>query len=39
MGVDPTKLQTGDYVGNVRVYTGLPTYPVVTLPVTMSVAN
>jgi len=39
VGVDQARLRTGDYAGNLRVYTGVPTYPVVTLPVTMSVAN
>jgi hypothetical protein len=39
VGLDPERLQAGEYAGNVRVYTGLPAYPVVTLPVTMSVAN
>ena len=39
VGLDQTKLHAGEYAGNVRVYTGLPTYPVVTLPVTMSVAD
>jgi hypothetical protein len=39
VGLDPARLQTGEYSGNVRVYTGVPAYPVVTLPVTISVAN
>ena len=39
VGLDPAKLLAGEYTGNVRVYTGSPTYPVVTLPVMMSVAD
>jgi Protein of unknown function (DUF1573) len=39
VGLDQAKLQAGEYSGNVRVYTGLPTHPVVMLPVTMSVTD
>jgi hypothetical protein len=39
VGLDRAKLLAGEYTGNLRVYTGLSTQPVVTLPVTMSVAD
>jgi hypothetical protein len=39
VSLDPTRLQAGAYAGNIRVFTGLPSYPVVTLHVTMSVVN
>jgi hypothetical protein len=39
VGLDQARLRAGEYAGDLRVYTGRPTHPVVTLPVTMSVAD